>query len=423
MIPSDLTRSSPTTTALLILLSSLPHLAASYRIPRETKTVDFRELNVVDFPLVAATPAPTSPSRQPQRRGFNTVCGYIGGDAAFPATCMAGSHCVLEVDHGAIGCCPDGGTCTEGIFTGCVDFNSPPQTELNPYVFTCTGSEVCYKNDFEGGYYQYGCGTASRLATLVATSALRSSSLELNRITMAFTAKPTPLATPTALGTRSHTEAHETTTGISAATATSASTGSAASHTDDAAALPASTKSPEAPDKEAAAKSSSSIVGGVVGGVVGALSLFVVIAMFIFFFKRRAGGEEHPTSYITPAPEKDGRFRSPTPSQLSFGVASAASTPRSSTQRPIASLSQKITTQKIATSSNLSAPAKTISTRPSDEIPLAKEGEKPENGTAPVLPADEDLDPYPGPRRGGGGSFWAQTRSTPRSRDRSWARG
>lgn len=131
--------------AALLASSTLLQLASSHALPRETKTIAVRELNVVAWPIVA-TPAPkaaspalaSSPAAQLLQRDFNTICGWIGGDASLPATCLAGSHCAADTVNKAIGCCPDSGPCTEGIFTGCVDVNSPPQTELNPYVFTCS---------------------------------------------------------------------------------------------------------------------------------------------------------------------------------------------------------------------------------------------------------------------------------------------
>ena len=156
---------------VVFVLATLLRLTNGHVLPHETRTVQVRALNVEPWPLVASTPAPTSPAELTRRGQYNTVCGYLGGDPALPATCMAGSHCAVEVDHGAIGCCPDGDKCTGGIFTGCVDKNSGSQTVKDPYIFTCAGNNVCYKNTFEGGFYQYGCGSASNLATSVATSA------------------------------------------------------------------------------------------------------------------------------------------------------------------------------------------------------------------------------------------------------------
>ncbi|KAG7287374.1 hypothetical protein NEMBOFW57_006885 [Staphylotrichum longicolle] len=48
---------------------------------------------------------------------------------------------------------------------------SGPQTEVNPYVFSCAGGSVCYRNMFDGGFSQWGCGTASDQAATVVNSA------------------------------------------------------------------------------------------------------------------------------------------------------------------------------------------------------------------------------------------------------------
>ncbi|KAK5987977.1 hypothetical protein PT974_12113 [Cladobotryum mycophilum] len=370
-MPNDFSR-LPTTTALLVL-SSLSQLVVGHSLPRETKTVAYHELNVVDYPLVAATPAPISPFEL-GRREFNTVCGYIGGDPAFPATCLAGSHCAVDLHHQAIGCCPDGGPCTKGIFTGCVDYNNHTQTVLDPYVYTCTGAEVCYKNKFDGGYYQYGCGTASQLATIVATSAFEHSSLEFSPDSSAATESGSATSTGTATGT----------SGAGAGGATSSST-----------------SDPSAPDKGKNSKSSGPIVGGVVGGI----SALLVLGMFAFWFWRRRR-QSMPKAYINPSAEKDNELRSHAYAQANL----ATNPPHENHERPLDNLTHD------ANTIGLAVPLDTVRSRPSDEIPLTHGGEKPQGGMSPTYEAE----PYPGPRRAGGGSFWSQTRSSARSRDRSW---
>lgn len=52
------------------------------------------------------------------------ICGWIGGNSVSSATCSAGSSCVHDTVHGVVGCCPDTGPCTAGVYTGCVDMNS-----------------------------------------------------------------------------------------------------------------------------------------------------------------------------------------------------------------------------------------------------------------------------------------------------------
>ncbi|KAJ9136511.1 hypothetical protein NKR23_g9895 [Pleurostoma richardsiae] len=158
MTMSDIFLRLPSPTALLLLSTILDLTQArTLPLPPQTRTVDHRQLDVIAWP-----PLPTSPpidlahlNELRRRQDTNTVCGFIGGDPGLPATCSAGSHCVLDTEHGAVGCCPNGQeTCTTGVFTGCVDFNSGPQTEINPYVFTCQGSDVCYRNVFDGGFFQ-----------------------------------------------------------------------------------------------------------------------------------------------------------------------------------------------------------------------------------------------------------------------------
>ncbi|OTB06288.1 hypothetical protein M426DRAFT_114981 [Hypoxylon sp. CI-4A] len=186
--------------AAALLLSAVFGMTNGHALPKQTKTVELHELNVVPFPQ--PTEGPILLSDLLRRQDQNTVCGFIGGDPNLPATCSAGSHCVLEQGHGVVGCCPDGGTCSTGIFTGCVDRNSAAQTEINPYIYTCQGSDVCYRNAFAGGYYQFGCGTASSLATTVETSVDGMTSLVFEETSVPLTALPVPLPEPTSIGSQ-----------------------------------------------------------------------------------------------------------------------------------------------------------------------------------------------------------------------------
>ncbi|GAW20020.1 hypothetical protein ANO14919_095140 [Xylariales sp. No.14919] len=194
----------PPTTAVL-LLSAVFDLTDGHALPRQTKVVAFRELDVIPFP-----PMPTGTLLSPfhlQLRQENTVCGYLGGNSEFPATCSLGSHCVLDPTNSVVGCCPNGGSCTTGVFTGCVDRNSDPQTEINPYVYTCQGADVCFMNNFAGGYFQYGCGTASELGTTVQTSAEgATAALSIETLDVSLTEPPSTLATPTTIGSFASTE-------------------------------------------------------------------------------------------------------------------------------------------------------------------------------------------------------------------------
>lgn len=318
----------PKPTALLILSSLFG--ATSAHIPRQTPTtVPYRPLNVVAYPPIAA---PTSPpvdlptlNELLRRQDTNTICGYIGGDPDLPATCSAGSHCVLDADHGAVGCCPNGEeTCSSGVFTGCVDSNSGPQTEVNPYVFTCTGSNVCYKNMFEGGFSQFGCGTASDLATVVSAGAAGiASQVSLTSERISLTQSPSSLATPTELGTVTRSDSSgsssstgtitDTTTGASSSslttltipTPTSSTTSTSSSSSEQSSSTPTSTSAPAASGGGGGVNRTGAIVGGTISGVA---VLAGLVAVGIYFWRRRAAGNTRrgpgprpgDTQYVSP---------------------------------------------------------------------------------------------------------------------------
>ena len=298
----------------LLYFSSIFGLAASHALPRQTKTIEFRELNVLPWPLATAAPEPFDSLR---RRQFNTACGYIGGDPNLPATCSAGSHCAVDLEHGALGCCPDGGSCTQGVFTDCVDGNSGPQTEVNPYVYTCRGEDVCYKNSFEGGYSQFGCGSASSLGTSVHGTASGKESLVITSLSAAFTATPSALSEPTTLGTMAASSTEEasssaetssgatssgtvtsesssatnskTSSSATESTATKSTATESASKTTASKDSAASTDAASAPDTEGddnGKKHTGAIIGGTISGVA---ALVAVVAIGIWLWRRKKG--------------------------------------------------------------------------------------------------------------------------------------
>ncbi|KAI3402111.1 hypothetical protein diail_40 [Diaporthe ilicicola] len=324
----------PKPTALLLL--SYLFGATSAHVPRQTPTtVPYRPLNVVAYPPIAV---PTSPpvdlptlNELLRRQDTNTICGYIGGDPDLPATCSAGSHCVLDADHGAVGCCPNGEeNCSSGVFTGCVDPNSGPQTEVNPYVFTCTGSNVCYKNMFEGGFSQFGCGTASDLATVVSAGAPGvASQVSLTSERISFTQSPSSLATPTVLGTVTQSASSagspsgsSSTGSVSDATSGASSSASASSLTtltippptsskptssseQSSSSTPTNTSAPAAGGGGGGVNRTGAIVGGTISGVA---VLAGLIAVGIYLWRRRAAGNTRrgpgprpgDTQYVSP---------------------------------------------------------------------------------------------------------------------------
>lgn len=326
MFPQDIFLRLPTPTALL-LLSSLVALTSAH-VPRQTPTtIPHRPLNVANYPPL---PAPTSPpldllalNELLRRQDTNTVCGYINGDASSAATCSAGSHCVKDADANVIGCCPNGvDTCTSGVYTGCVDANSGVQTEVNPYVFTCTQGNVCYSNVFEGGYSQFGCGTATDLAaTVLASASGVPSAIVLTTAEISFTQSPSSLGTPTTLGTgsvsstsaatSSSSSAQSETTGtlttitipspVTTTEATSMTGSSSTSSTGSAATA--------APGTSTSDNSGSDHTGAIVGGSIGGVAALVgIAAIAAYLYRRRMAGNSRQgpgprpgdTQYISP---------------------------------------------------------------------------------------------------------------------------
>ncbi|KAM0275710.1 hypothetical protein ACHAQH_007470 [Verticillium albo-atrum] len=314
----------PSATALLILSSVFARTDA-HALPRQTVTIDYRELDVLPYP-----PLPTAASVLAgdllRRQDENTICGYVGGDPDLPATCSPGSHCVVDQGAGAIGCCPNGdGACTTGVFTGCVDANSGPQTELNPYVFTCIGSDVCYRNTFEGGNFQYGCGSASDVAaTVVATASGVTVAPVLETVSAPMTATPSQLSAPTTLGSASSgsqtssasssgsaspsdssstgTTSSEASTSASSATSTGDSSSTSSAADSSAASGEPATEAPDASSSGGVNKT-----GAIIGGSIsGAAVLIGLVVVGLFCWKRKRGNKRQG-----PGPNDDTRYISP----------------------------------------------------------------------------------------------------------------
>ncbi|CAG9997418.1 unnamed protein product [Clonostachys byssicola] len=288
MLNCGLTSSVARASSLALLWSIIP-AASSHAIPQKTHTVELRELNVLPWPLPTVMPG----ANHLLGRQLNTVCGYVGGNPDLPATCSAGSHCAIDVEHGVVGCCPDGGPCTQGVYTGCVDGNSDPQTEINPYVYTCGGGNVCYQNQFAGGYHQYGCGSASDLATTVAMSASGKQTLDLTSISLEFTATATSLSEPTTLGTKSSSKSDSSTTSsLKTTSSKTSSTGTAGTSSDS---NPTSTgganggdgDKDNANDEAPKDSNNSPPIGAIVGGTVGGVALLALLALLAIFLIRR----------------------------------------------------------------------------------------------------------------------------------------
>ncbi|KAF4460067.1 hypothetical protein FALBO_13154 [Fusarium albosuccineum] len=460
MTPADLMARLPPAASLLVL-SSIVSLATGHALPRPTKTVDYHELNVVPFPLVA-TPGPEEFDAFLLRRQLNTVCGYVGGDPALPATCSAGSHCVADVGAGAVGCCPDEGACTQGVFTGCVDADSGPQTEVNPY---------------EGGFFQFGCGSTSGLATNVVATASGKSAIQLTSIEAPLTATATSLSEPTTLGTKRRTSTGSTTTDASttdtsttktsttktsttettssattesstestesetetetASTATNSESASA-TETDDDSTTSTAASAPDTDGDDNGSKNTGAIIGGTISGVA---ALAALVALGIFLWRRKKGntrqgpGLKHKVQHVGPVSQNSHNF-SPLPSMQEVDetrppppipVAQRNITPiRNNDAYPGTDPWDAPTSYGYGAGS-----AGAVGGGPQmehDEMPLTREvedfnhnynaglgrisEEEPRPGTAISTPGtmSSPMAAYPGPRGGGGGPLWQQNR-------------
>ncbi|KAK0101650.1 hypothetical protein ONS95_006810 [Cadophora gregata] len=107
------------------------------------------------------TPAPTKEAHKLIGRGVHpaNLCGAQGPDYVL-AYCGSKSYCAWFTDIKVVGCCSSGGASCDAVYTSCIDLRDDfPDGETVPGVFTCTN--LCYKNSFPDGYYQYGCGSTS----------------------------------------------------------------------------------------------------------------------------------------------------------------------------------------------------------------------------------------------------------------------
>jgi hypothetical protein len=285
MRTDDIFTRLPRPTALL-LLSSIFRLTDAHflqnlarQTPQPTITIPHHALNVVSWPI-RPTPPPGAGLFAFRRRQLedNTVCGYIAGDEALPATCGSGSHCVVDTEHNVVGCCPNGApSCTAGVFTGCVDANSGPQTEVNPYVFSCAGENVCYMNVFDGGFSQYGCGTASDMAaTVLNTASGVTAVLTRPTVSVSYTESISILSEPTTLGTIT-----SSSTGTSSSSSASSSSADSTTVLDPAATTDATAAAPPAP------ADTGYRTGAIIGGTIGGLAVLIALVALAFFFLRR----------------------------------------------------------------------------------------------------------------------------------------
>lgn len=253
--------------SLWLASSALFSPASGHALPRRTAHPTATQ-EIQPWPL--PTPGPNHAALVNARRQFNTICGYIGGNPDLPATCLPDSHCVVDAQNKAIGCCPDDGDCTTGIFTGCADENNPGNGVVDPHIFTCGAGDVCYKNTFEGGFFQYGCGSASDLATNVALTA--SGQADLSYMSVSVSLRPT--------------------TTLASLTSTDGTSSRGPSSTSGGMAGASNTPSPE--------DGGSSHTGAIVGGVIGGLAAILLLFALGFWLWRHNKGSRIPEAEDEP---------------------------------------------------------------------------------------------------------------------------
>ncbi|KAI6785254.1 uncharacterized protein J7T54_006896 [Emericellopsis cladophorae] len=286
----------PTTFIITLLTTTSAHI-----LPQRTTALPYQTLNVLPYPIPTA-------ALFPRQQALNTICGYIGGDPELAATCSAGSHCAVDVVHNAIGCCPDGDVaCTAGVYTDCVDSDSSPQNVIDPYVFTCgSGDGGCFRNEFEGGYFQYGCGGSAATVKMTASG---KTDVELGTVSVELTEQPSTLSEPTTLGagtrTKSATRSTDTTESDSSSSATEGESTTATRTTERPSATETSdgadNDDTDAPGNSGNGPNTGAIIGGTLGGVA-FVAMVVVLALYLW--RRRKGnsrqgpGQQGDTKYI-----------------------------------------------------------------------------------------------------------------------------
>lgn len=270
----------------LVIIAAMVELVTGRVVPQETgpwdpwTTTSFMVPDKVIISAMSSVSTPTIVDDHHRRNLAGTICGYIGANPTMPATCMVGSHCAVNIEHSAVGCCPDHGHCSHDIFTGCVDKNSGPQTVMDPYVYTCTDNMVCYRNEFDGGYFQFGCGSVSGLATYVATSATGLKPVRHSVMTDALTATPIPLPAPTIIGSNSSQLGGNEAEAVPGKISPLGDAG------------PTPSAAPRDPEFDRADSSTAAIVGGTIGAIA-LLAAFVAVVVVV---RRRKRGRQLPNS-------------------------------------------------------------------------------------------------------------------------------
>ncbi|CEJ92232.1 hypothetical protein VHEMI07893 [[Torrubiella] hemipterigena] len=249
------------------------------------------------------------------------VCGWIGGRGDLQVTCKPHSSCVWQTNLGVIGCCTTIGTDC-GIYTSCVDKNAEKQTEDQKDVYTCTADDLCYRNSYPLGYYQWGCGRPKDATTVLTTINGYNGPATLQ---IALTGDPAPPTMSSeaeppspSVVTRTVTKSDETTASSESPTQSPTTTKPPTSDTSSSqtAALPVTTltAAPE-PEQSDNKKPVGAIAGGTVGGIAG-VSLIGALLFLLLRSRRRKQHTETPGAAAeleSPKPPQEISSWSPSP--------------------------------------------------------------------------------------------------------------
>ncbi|KHN97013.1 uncharacterized protein MAM_05122 [Metarhizium album ARSEF 1941] len=285
---------------------------------------------------------------------------------------------------------------------------------------------------FEGGYFQYGCGSASGLATTVVRAASGREPLDLVTVSIKLTATVTPLSRPTTLASEPS-RTSDSSTDLKSQVAS----GEPSS--------PSETNGGAAPSsKGSSSKNTGAIIGGTIGGVAAFLALGALV-LLLWRRKssnvRRGPGYEKDTRYISPMaaaahPEFEPLPSSHDASEARLDTAKSHTTPSQRISESVSPESSLRSNPPLQPYSHDAAPAAARrsgdATCDSDRVPLTRELEDFSHGFNSALEGietDSDVEAnqntmatYPGPRRaggrGGGGVLWQQNRR--RSRNLAW---
>ncbi|KAK0112686.1 hypothetical protein ONS95_014425 [Cadophora gregata] len=267
----------------------------------------------------AWSPAPTAVPNVPanifKRESLDVnVCGWVGGNSAVAAVCSSGSSCIHDTIHAVVGCCATEGPCTAGVYTSCVDKNSvgwsPNEGMQNNGIYSCSGDDVCYRNTYPGGYYQYGCGASQDATSVETTYEGQASDVLLQVVFTGVNFSPfSAVASTTSASSSSPTSSSQSTSVVSSSSSLSSTTSSASSFTSTSSsslsssksqtssgsstlatagkATPASESSSSSATVESETSKNSENKGAITGAVIGSVLGLAAIVGFALWWGRR----------------------------------------------------------------------------------------------------------------------------------------